>query len=85
MGKKAETINQILQNPYIYKYSNSLYEYYLAGMLINDALNKVDIKSKIAIWGGGLHTCHLYKLLTMDNKKKIQYIIDKPELFTAQP
>lgn len=77
MGKKAETINQILQNPYIYKYSNSLYEYYLAGMLINDALNKVDIKSKIAIWGGGLHTCHLYKLLTMDNKKKIQYIIDK--------
>lgn len=47
MGKKAETINQILQNPYIYKYSNSLYEYYLAGMLINDALNKVDIKSKI--------------------------------------
>ena len=55
MGKKAETINQILQNPYIYKYSNSLYEYYLAGMLINDALNKVDIKSKIAIWGGGLH------------------------------
>ena len=70
MGKKAETIKQILQNPNIYKYSNSLYEYYLAGMLINDALSKVDITSKIGIWGGGLHTCHLYKLLTMDNKKK---------------
>lgn len=73
MNKHIENIEIILKNPQLYYYSPILYRYYLVIDIINNYFEKED---NIAIWGGGLHTCEVFRVLSSNNKEKIKCIID---------
>ena len=74
MKNHVERIETVLKNPKLYYYNPILYRYYLAINTINNYFEK---EENIIIWGGGIHTCQLFKGLSSANREKIIYIIDK--------
>lgn len=77
MGHYTDRINSFLQNPYLYRYNDSLYRYYLAGQIIDEFFAHIHTDKQLFVWGGGVHTCHMFKLLSAESKSKIAFIIDK--------
>lgn len=73
----CEKIEEEIRNPRLYKYSPWLYRYYKAFDVVNRFLSEIENEKTVAIWGAGRHTMILWHGISVANRKKIGYIIEK--------
>ena len=77
MGKYADEIKTLLANPRLYQFNPVLYRYYTFINVLNNTVDSLNDEQNVAIWGGGIHTIHLLKRLSPQNRERIKIIIDK--------